>query len=73
MRTRLRFPHTNPTHRWTANADGDNIECAWCLCRPYNPEAKTDCPHSPHAGPIVKMADRERKAWHEAQDTEDTL
>lgn len=84
MVNRLRFPDTNPTHRFAPNADGDNTECVWCMCRPYNPEAKADCPHQPaerrfvggitryvDEGPVHTMTDRERKVWTEAQEPED--
>ena len=34
-------------HKWVADADHDNMECAYCMCRPYNDEAERPCPDSP--------------------------
>jgi hypothetical protein len=30
-------------HRWFASADGDRVECWWCLVSPLSPSADEPC------------------------------
>jgi len=42
----------HPSHQFIPDADYDNTECATCMCRPYNKEAKLSClEDSGHGGP----------------------
>ena len=36
-------PRTNLGHQWTATADGDRVECVWCMCSPLDQQAKQAC------------------------------
>ena len=40
----------HPTHRWMAESDEDNMECVYCMCRPYGQDAIDRCPESPPPG-----------------------
>ena len=38
----------HPTHRFVPA--GDNAECVWCACHPYNDDAKKPCPDNRGGG-----------------------
>ena len=40
----------HPSHKFVPEWDGDNMECAHCMCRPYGDDARKPCPEDPGHG-----------------------
>ena len=37
------FMGSHRSHRFVPDGDGDNMECVYCMCRPYGDDAKAPC------------------------------